>query len=186
MPPRLPQDYSPFTSRAQFELADFLFRDVKMSGAHINTLMQLWSAFGGSSQDPPFANHDHLHGTIDSTALGDVAWQAFVITYIGPRPETNVPSWMEQEYIVWFRCPRAVLHSQLGNRGFENEMDYSPKKVHHGDERVLSDFMSGDWAWAQAVSLHGLTTVISRARTDCLCRIQYPRTLAITARRSVP
>ncbi|KAI0702724.1 hypothetical protein C8Q76DRAFT_771687 [Earliella scabrosa] len=148
-PPRpRTNDYGPYENRAQFEIADFLFRKVQMSGNDIDGLMQLWSAY---SQQSPFADRDDLYTSIDSVPHGDIPWKAFVVTYTGPRPaEGAVPPWMEREYTVWYRCSRAVLHSQLGNRDFAGEMDFAPKKVHHGGERVYEDFMTGDWCWKQA------------------------------------
>lgn len=148
MPPRQPNNFAPYISQAHFEIADFLYRDVKMSGGHMDTLMQLWAAYGAQA---PFADHADLYRSIDAITLGGVAWQAFIVTYVGPRPEGEVPSWMEKEYTVWFRRPREVIHEQLGNRDFNGEMDHAPKKVYHGNNRVFSDFMTGEWAWTQAV-----------------------------------
>ncbi|KAI0632415.1 hypothetical protein C8Q77DRAFT_1218797 [Trametes polyzona] len=152
-PPPLPPStntYDPFQSRPQFELADFLFRKEQMSGAKISELMQLWAATLPPDQDPPFADDKHMYDTIDSIPLADMPWQAFVVTYVGPRPDGDVPSWMDREYTVWYRCPRRVLHAQLGNPDFADTMDYTPKRVFQGDHREYKDFMSGDWAWRQA------------------------------------
>ncbi|KAI0823766.1 hypothetical protein BC628DRAFT_1503960 [Trametes gibbosa] len=148
--PRLPNDYSPYESRPQFELADFLFKKEQMSAGHINELMQLWAATLPPGQDPPFANARDLYESIDNIPLGDIPWQEFRITYTGVRPEDNVPPWMIREYTVWFRCPRRVLHTQVGNTDFAHDMDYVPKQVFHGDQREYKDFMSGDWCWQQA------------------------------------
>ncbi|KAI0704619.1 hypothetical protein C8Q76DRAFT_820240 [Earliella scabrosa] len=147
-PPPGTNDYGPFESRAHFEIADFLFRKAKMSGSNIDELMELWAAY---SQTSPYADRRELHASIDSIPHADIIWRAFIVTYTGPRPaEGEVPAWMEREYTVWYRCPRAVLHAQLGNRDFVGEMDFAPKKVHQGNERVYGDFMTGDWAWRQA------------------------------------
>ncbi|KAI0629622.1 hypothetical protein C8Q77DRAFT_1220285 [Trametes polyzona] len=150
-PPAAGDDaYTPYTSHAQFELADFLFRKEQMSGAKISELMQLWAATLPPEQDPPFADDKDLYNSIDSIPLADIPWQAFIVTYVGPRPANNVPSWMDQEYTVWYRCPRAVLHSQLRNPDFVNDIDYAPKRVYQGDHREFKNFMSGEWAWRQA------------------------------------
>ncbi len=153
MPPRPPHDFTPFASRAHFEFADFLYRKDQMSGNHIDELMQLLAALY-PGQAPPFADRKDLYEHIDSITVGEVRWESFTVTYIGPRPSANVPSWMDAEYRVWFRCPRAVLHHQLANPSFKHEMDFTPKKVFHGDDRVFEDFMSGDWVWQQAVCEH--------------------------------
>ena len=120
-----------------------------MSGRNVDELMQLWGAF---SEQAPFADHGELYESIDSIPLADIPWQAFEVTYTGPRPEHDVPPWMERVYTVWYRCPHEILHAQLGNPDFAGEMDHSPKRTYHGNERVYQDFMTGDWAWKQAVS----------------------------------
>ncbi|TBU51947.1 hypothetical protein BD310DRAFT_833228 [Dichomitus squalens] len=159
-PARAANDYMPYESRVHFEIADFLFRKAKVSGGNTDELMQLWGAF---SERAPFADHKELHESIDSISLADIPWQAFEVTYTGPRPEHDVPAWMEAVYTVWYRDPRNVLHAQLGNADFADEMDHSPKRMYHGAERVYKDFMSGDWAWQQADTIaqdpttHGAT-----------------------------
>ncbi|KAI9067436.1 hypothetical protein FKP32DRAFT_1672995 [Trametes sanguinea] len=162
-PPRDNKDYSPHDSEAQFKIADFLFRKAQMSGGNINELMQLWGSTLPPGQDPPFADAKHLYDSIDAIPLADVPWQCFIVTYCGPRPQGVVPPWMDREYIVWYRCPRRVLHGQLGNPDFKGEMDFTPKQVFRGPDREYKDFMSGDWAWKQAdiiaedPSTHGAT-----------------------------
>ncbi|KAH9855914.1 hypothetical protein C2E23DRAFT_720427, partial [Lenzites betulinus] len=148
--PRQANDYSPYHSRAQFELADFLFKKEQMSAGNINELMQLWAATLPPGQDPPFANAKDMYESIDSIPLGDIPWQEFRVTYMGQRPDDNVPPWMLREYSVWFRCPRRVLHTQVGNPDFAHDIDFAPKQVFRGDEREYKDFMSGDWAWNEA------------------------------------
>ena len=108
------------------------------------------------------ADHEELYDTIDSIEHADIEWQAFIVTYAGPLPEDSpAPSWMTEEYTVWFRCPRKVLHTQLGNPDFKGEMDFTPKRVYHGEDRVYQDFMSGDWCWDQAVSILFIFLVLS-------------------------
>ncbi|KAH9848231.1 hypothetical protein C2E23DRAFT_740030, partial [Lenzites betulinus] len=148
--PRAPNDYTPYTLHAHFELADFLFRKEQMSAANINDLMQIWAATLPPDHDPPFTNSRDLYESIDTIPLGDIPWQEFRVTYTGPRPDNNVLSWMLREYSVWFRCPRRVLHTQLGNRNFAKDMDFAAKQVFHGEQREYKDFMSGDWAWRQS------------------------------------
>lgn len=86
--PPLPQeqrsndDYFPYSSRAEFELADFLYRKEQMPGKRINELMDIWAAYQQfqdpdfeMEQCPPFANAQDLYNTIDSTEVGGVPWQ---------------------------------------------------------------------------------------------------------------
>jgi hypothetical protein len=69
--------------------------------------------------------------------------------------------WKVASYEVFFRDPREVLRQQLGNPDFAEEMDFAPKRIfdvrNDGDpKRRYQDFMSGNWAWRQAVSLSSL------------------------------
>jgi Plavaka transposase len=48
--------------------------------------------------------------------------------------------------------PLKIAEGQLSNKDFASEMDYSPKQVFsEGGRRQYSNFMSGNWAWQQAV-----------------------------------
>ncbi|KAI0284149.1 hypothetical protein BC826DRAFT_919946, partial [Russula brevipes] len=154
-PERMPDDYYPYESQADFELADFLFRKDQMSGNRIDELMEIWAAqqtalYGDSETGPPFANARDLYNVIDATDLGDVPWQAFSVKYNGEIPN-DPPNWMSASYDVWFRDPLTVMEGQIGNREFSEEVDYAPKQVFSRDnKRQFSDFMSGNWAWNQA------------------------------------
>ncbi|KII87401.1 hypothetical protein PLICRDRAFT_664349 [Plicaturopsis crispa FD-325 SS-3] len=150
--PNLSQsDWAPFDDRVQFELSEFLFTKVEMSQNNIHTLMELWAAsllpHGGH---PPLSGHHDMHTKIDNIPHGNVPWQSFSVT-----PADNVaadsPSWMHAEYDVWFRDPREVARVMLDNPDFEGELDYGPyRDFDKNGNRVLKDFMSGDWSWRQA------------------------------------
>ncbi|KAG1775765.1 hypothetical protein EV702DRAFT_1180194 [Suillus placidus] len=71
----------------------------------------------------PFANHKDLYGVIDATQLGDVPWQCFSVKHTGERPEV-IPPWMDKEYDVWFRDPRAMAQNILANPTYKDEIDY--------------------------------------------------------------
>jgi Plavaka transposase len=153
-----PNDWMPYDNRLQFEVADFLFRRNQMSAGDINFLLSLWTAsLAIHSDEPPFSKATHLYETIDSTPLGDVAWESFSLQYNGIRPESNVPSWMQSEYDVWFRDPRTLIHNLLSNPDFKSGFDYTPfqERTDDGLHR-FQDFMSGIWAWNQAVSLRAI------------------------------
>ncbi|KAG1781229.1 hypothetical protein EV702DRAFT_962857 [Suillus placidus] len=100
---------------------------------------------------PPFADHKDLHNIIDAMQLGDVPWQCFSVQYSGERPEV-VPPWMDEEFEVWYRDPRAMAHNILANPTYKDEIDYVPFREYDAsdDTRRWKDFMSGDWAWQQA------------------------------------
>lgn len=152
---REPHDWTPYNNRVEFELADFLYRRNQMSAGDIDFILKLWAAsLAAHNESPPFANHTEMYSAIDSTPLGDIPWESFSLEYNGDRPEGDVPSWMKAEYDVWFRNPRDLVHKILSNPDFEDEIDYAPVQDYdsNGVHRY-QDFMSGNWAWKQAVSI---------------------------------
>lgn len=150
---REPNDWTPYESRTQFETANFLFKQTQMSAGDIDFLFNLWAATLAPYDDnPPFANHTDLYSTIDATTLGDVAWDTFSLKYNGEIPEGQTPPWMLSEYDVWFRDPRSLVHNLISNPDYNNEFDYSPIREFDAEgKRRYQDFMSGNWAWKQAV-----------------------------------
>jgi hypothetical protein len=159
-PPRRPNpdvdDWTPYEDRLQFETAEFLFKRAQMSGGNIDILLNLWAASLAKHHDEgPFSSHDNLYDTIDATPYGDVPWESFSVQYNGEIPEGDVPAWMTQEFDVWFRDPQTVVKNLLANPDFDNEFDYVPFQEHdmEGAHR-FQDFMSGNWAWKQAVNCH--------------------------------
>ncbi|PBK74578.1 hypothetical protein ARMSODRAFT_985796 [Armillaria solidipes] len=111
----------------------------------INDLLQIWVTTLLEEQSPPYANVNDIYEMIDATALGTVSWECFSVSYNGLNKD-DAP-WKSATYDVWFRDPWAILHSQLANPDFANEMDFAPKQVKdsHGKHRY-QDFMSGNWA----------------------------------------
>ncbi|KAG2108411.1 uncharacterized protein F5147DRAFT_799705 [Suillus discolor] len=90
-------DWTPFHSRAEFEMAEFLYTQNQMSAGQINRLLDLWASTLAKHNDrPPFADHQR--------SLRDVKWQCFMVAYDGERPENPKP-WMDDKYDVWFRDP---------------------------------------------------------------------------------
>ncbi|THH19453.1 hypothetical protein EUX98_g8777 [Antrodiella citrinella] len=146
------EEWTPYDSRLQFEMADFLFKRTQMSGSNVNWLMDAFSAFGyASGLPPPFSTVDKLHQHIDSTPLGDAPWHSFTAQYTGLKPDTNIPSWMNAEYDVWCRDPRTVVQNMLANPDFKDEFDAAPYREYDKDnKRQFSNLMSGNWAWRQA------------------------------------
>lgn len=124
-----------------------------MSGKKIDELMDIWAAFNEGDTSPPFANSKDLYDVIDAIEVGDVAWQSFSVKYNGEIPEGSTPpTWKTSAFEVWYRNPLQVLEGQLGNRDFKTELDFAPKQVFaKNGKRQYSDFMSGNWAWDQAV-----------------------------------
>ncbi|TDL21907.1 hypothetical protein BD410DRAFT_840292 [Rickenella mellea] len=146
-------DWSPFQNRVEFETAEFLYKRVQMSAKNIDTLMDLWGATLSQHDDEaPYANHKDMYNVIDHTKLGEVPWQSFTVKYKGPKPDHNVPPWMEDEHTVWFRDPHGVVKKMLANPDFKDEFDYAPLcEEDDNGKRRWKNFMSGDWVWNQAV-----------------------------------
>ncbi|KAI6115218.1 hypothetical protein EDD16DRAFT_1799844 [Pisolithus croceorrhizus] len=163
-----PDDWSPYSSRLEFELADFLFTRSQMSAANINELLNLWNAsLLSTGGQPIFRDSGEMYKTIDSTPLGDVQWEKFSTSYTGERPTENVPPWMNDTYDIWFRSPKEVIRNMLSRPDFSDAIDYRPFREYESatDSRQWEDFMSGDWAWKQADTIsrdpatHGSTFV---------------------------
>ncbi|KAG1735575.1 uncharacterized protein EDB91DRAFT_1238202 [Suillus paluster] len=135
IPPNTPPP--PCPSNLDFEVADFLYRRNQMSGGDIDFIFNLWAAsLAAHGETPPFTNHVEMYNVIDSTPLGDVAWQSFTSEYNGTLPED----------------PRILVHNILSNPDFKGEFDYTPLQEYdtsNGAHR-FQDFMSGDWCWKQA------------------------------------
>ncbi|KAH8978900.1 hypothetical protein EDB86DRAFT_3108365 [Lactarius hatsudake] len=151
-------DFFPYSSRAEFELADFLFRRVQMAGAKISNLMDIWAAYQqiyeiDPTYGPPFSSAQDLYDTIDRTEIGAVAWQAFSVEFDGDitGPGNPIPPWKRKSYEVWFRDPLKVVEAQIVNKDYALEVDYAPKQMlSRAGKCQYSDFMSGNWAWEQA------------------------------------
>ncbi|KAG1859497.1 hypothetical protein C8R48DRAFT_748607 [Suillus tomentosus] len=122
-------------------------------GGDIDFIFNLWAAsLAAHGETSPFANHVEMYNVIDSTPLGDIAWQSFTSEYNGALPEGDVPTWMTSEYDVWFRDPQILMHNILSNPDFEGEFDYAPLQEYDTSNGAyhFQDFMSGDWCWKQA------------------------------------
>jgi len=126
-----------------------------MSAADIDFLSQLWAATLAEHDDsPPYANHKDLYETIDATPIGGIPWQSVTFQYDGPRPD-DTPTWMESEYTIWFRDPRLLFKNMLENPEFAEHFDYAPHRQYDPKGSCCyENFMSGDWAWKQAVIIY--------------------------------
>ena len=153
---RGPHDWTPYNSRNEFELANFLFHQNQMSAGDIDSLLKIWAATLAPHNDhPPFRNHTELYNTIDTTPIGDVPWESFTVTYNGDIPDGKRLPWMEEEFEVWFRNPKELVQNMLANPDFNDEFDCSPfHEYDKNDRHRFHNFMSGDWAWKQAVCIY--------------------------------
>jgi hypothetical protein len=141
-----------------------------MSAGDINFILSLWAASLVVHKDePPFSNAKELYNVIDSTPLGDVAWQSYSLQHNGTQPTCDVPSWMQAEYEVWFRDPKEIVKNMLSNPDFKSDFDYAPVQEYSADGiHRFRDFMSGIWAWQQAVSSRFFLAFFSLINTAIL------------------
>ncbi|KIK11762.1 hypothetical protein PISMIDRAFT_122128, partial [Pisolithus microcarpus 441] len=124
--PKPPDDWSPYNSRLEFELADFIYTHNQMSAANLNILLELWAAsLVEAGASPIFSSYKEMYRTIDKTEVGDVEWQSFTVKYTGGVEGDPMP-WMHDEYDIWFRDPHKVVQNMLANPEFSKEMDYRP------------------------------------------------------------
>jgi hypothetical protein len=153
IPHQRSDNWTPYKNRIAFELADFLYRREQMSAGNIDILLQLWAAsLASHGEPPPFSDHQDLYNTIDATPIGGVPWQNVTLSYDGPRLE-QPPLWMESEYTIWFRDPLLLFKNLLENPDFAGSFDYIPyQQYDSANHRRYEHFMSGNWAWKQAVS----------------------------------
>ncbi|KAF8258465.1 hypothetical protein EI94DRAFT_1780909 [Lactarius quietus] len=134
-------NYSPFRSRAEFELAELLFAEEEMSAGKIDKLLKVLSALYDTQ--PPFTNCQELYTLIDSIKQGDVPWNSFSVAYDGARPPDGMPQppWIDEKYEVWFRDPLQVLENQIANPDFKDMVDFSPKRVYHKGKHQYIDLI---------------------------------------------
>ncbi|KAG2368314.1 hypothetical protein BDR07DRAFT_1448401 [Suillus spraguei] len=170
----LPTDWTPYESQVAFETAEFLFTHNQMSIGQINTLLDLWAAMLIKHEDSsPFASHHNLYDTIDSTPLGDIALESFLVSYKGVKPAENVPPWMKATYEVWFPNPHLLIHNILANPDFDGKIEYTPYQDYNdNDQCCFKKNFSDDWAWKQAdkisedPDMHGSTFMPLIVRSD--------------------
>ena len=149
-----------------------------MSTSKVNTLLDLWaSSLYPHGASPPFTDHRHMLNTIDLMTVGDVWWQSLSVRYTGEIPEIdprlgchkNTTSGFETLVLL---CIKYLLILVL------RMVDLCPFQEYTTDDQIqqYKDFMSGDWAWDQAVCF--LTLFWSYWLTHAN-RTPYPRMRAL-------
>ena len=153
-PPRSDDDWTPFRSRTGFKLVEFLYKE-ELSKPKIDHLLSLWSTtLAPHGAEPPVSNYCDLHAQIDSIDLGFTSWKSWTAWYQGRRPTNSAAfSWMDEEYQLWYRDPRKVIHDILRNPDFSAATDYTPYRDFQDGKRHYCDFMSGNWSWNQCVCI---------------------------------
>jgi len=150
---REPDDWSPFEDSLAFKTANSFFRN-RFSAAKIDGILQLWSeSLEQHDDDPPFANHQDLYKTIDAIPIGGVPWESFSFGFNSPDVTPDSPKWMTADFTIWYRDPRQLFLNMLQNPDFAPFFDYAPLRDYdEKGNRRYKNFMSGNWAWKQAVS----------------------------------
>ncbi|KAK7062590.1 hypothetical protein VNI00_000078 [Paramarasmius palmivorus] len=149
--------WQPFRDEVSFQLADLLFRKIKMSKPNVNELLDLWlldikTQFNGDSA--PLANHPELVESIDKIREGSAPWNCFE-SVIEEDLGQDTPDWKKVTYQVWYRNPDTVISNILANCDFANEFDVCPYvRVGPDGKCHLSDFMSGNYAFRHSVCYH--------------------------------
>lgn len=146
-----------------------------MLAGNIDCLMKLWR-MSLTGQSPPFTDHNDLYSRIDAIPYGSHDWECFKVGYQGDAVEGEpCAPFMDANYEVWHRNAFHVMADMIVNRDFDGEFDYSPYQEYYGDEHRFQNFMSGNWAWRQAVRVSCILSVphlIPTHRTPFTPRIQ--------------
>ncbi|KAF8811058.1 hypothetical protein BYT27DRAFT_7278824 [Phlegmacium glaucopus] len=151
-----PDDWTPFDDESQFCVADFLFRKEEMSAGNIDILMDIWALSMAKHDDlGPFSSYQHMYSTIDSINDGNAPWKSFMVSYGGELNE-NSPSWMLDEYEVWYRDPLVVIGNMLDNSDFNGHYSYAPfiEVDSETGERRWNEFMSANYSWRKATEIY--------------------------------
>jgi hypothetical protein len=124
-----------------------------MPKAQVDILMKLWSASmfeqGGSA---PFDSYDNMLAIIDSIHSEDVIpWLEHEID-LSELVSAGSPSYMRDQYKVYFRDPHQLLLRMLRNREFDGKLDYAPYQYTDKDgKRHYRNMMGANFAWRHAV-----------------------------------
>ena len=151
----VPNPWSLFNSRIEFNFAHYHFVEVQSSAEKIDQALDMWAAtvmeFGG---DSPWENAAELYATINAIQHGDSPWRVYHICYQGPLPPGMPPKWMVETYELCTQDSCQVLHHQLATTAFKDKINLTPYHQFDGVGRCSwSNLMSADWAWKQAVQL---------------------------------
>ncbi|KAI6154599.1 hypothetical protein BKA82DRAFT_4347529 [Pisolithus tinctorius] len=128
----------------------------EMPAKKIDTLLEIWAAsLLALRGEPLFANQKDLYRVIDSTSVGEVKWESFVVQYADNGRDgqgSNTAPWMLDSYDVWYRDPCKVIHNVLARADLIGRIDYVPYREYDStnNQRCWEDFMSGAWAWNEA------------------------------------
>ncbi|KAL0065715.1 hypothetical protein AAF712_007198 [Marasmius tenuissimus] len=96
-------DWSPWASGLEFRAANLLYRKMQTSAGHINKLTEIITALTNEqAAESLFDDAMELYSTIDACQNGAIPWEAFSVSYNGPRLPGKTEPWMEKELTVYF------------------------------------------------------------------------------------
>jgi hypothetical protein len=144
--------WEPYKDQIAFETAWLFYKENQLSATQIDKTLSLWQATL-LHDDGPFRDHQDLYSTIDATRVGGIKWESFTLFYNQEDSSNSAsrPSWMDDEYVVWFRDPQALIKEIISNPGFATKFDYAPYHEYVNGVHQYQNLMSGNWAWHQAV-----------------------------------
>ncbi|KAL1663475.1 hypothetical protein GGF50DRAFT_115990 [Schizophyllum commune] len=156
-PPAIPDDVTddpswfPFASRVEYDFARQHYVRQQSSEDEIKDALDIWKAILlPHGKAAPWKNAEEMYATIDAIQASVAPWQHVKMRYSGELP-ASPPKWMTQTYDLYVRDARALLHQQLESEQFSDSLTPIPyMQFNKDDERVVSNFMSGDWAYSQA------------------------------------
>jgi hypothetical protein len=160
-----------FSSRAGWDFAHLHFVEAQSSEGKINKALDIWTAsvmeYGGSA---PWTSAQELYSTIDNIQHGDAPFQSIKIKYNGPRPAGTPPPWMTETYELCTRNARSVLVNQMSSRKLCGSVNLRPyRQFDENGNRVYSNFMSGNYAWKQSVSIVLVVNLLSKTNALNFC-----------------
>ncbi len=151
---KLPDDWSPFNSRVEFEFADLIYRRNQMPKTQINDILDIWVASmlyahpELSEASAPFGDASGMLASIDNIRVGDAPWQSFVCSKRAAGSTKDSPEWMRQTFEVWFRDIDKMADLMIANPDFKGEFDFTPyREFNKLGELRFCDFFSGNWSW---------------------------------------
>jgi hypothetical protein len=155
---RLPFAWTPFHSRADFDFAWNHFVKSQNSGPEITEALEVRAAdLLGTNTTPTWSKAGDMYNTIDAIEGGDLPFGVFRFRYKGKPPvgqNQKVPRWSKRTYELHAANLRQVIHGQLASPELRGHVDVAPYRQFAPDgQRVVSNLMSGEWAWKKAVSL---------------------------------
>ncbi len=102
--------------------------------------------------DPIYKEHKALLDAIDAIKYGEANWKTFNVRYRGPLTPDS-PAWQRETFTIHARDTLTVAEILASCPDFDGKFDYVPYEEYLShDCRRVSNLMSGQWAWKQAVS----------------------------------